>query len=282
MSPPAPAEAPLDTDAVQLFMELTSALHQEVISLISQAKADGSSVSKRSAVRAAFAAIEGLVSATKGMVLEPLHAVRPHYTDAEIALLREETYSLTSKGDAVAQPRFLRLEENVRFVWKMFVREWGIDLDVDFQGDGWMAFCSSVKVRNRITHPRTPSELEVTDAEFSRVEKGYAFVHNTTLRNIFRSLQAARHQNYALLNHMLPNRVLGWLDSLAIEGQSPAARALTSDETATFEGLGPDAQRIAQPSTVWTLLERRGDSMFLLQQGADYLAWRIKTRASVA
>lgn len=282
MPPPASAEEPLDPDAVQLFMELTSALHQDVVSLFSQANVDGSSLSKRSAVRAAFAAIEGLVSATKGLVLEPLHAVRPHYSDAEIALLREQTYSLTSKGDAVAQPRFLRLEENLRFVWKMFVKEWGIDLDVDFQGDGWVAFCSSVKVRNRITHPRTPSELEVTDAEFSRVEKGYAFVHNTTLRNIFRSLQAARHQNYALMNKLLPNRVLGWLDTLAVDTHSPAARTLTPDETATFEGLGSDAHPIAQPSTVWTLLERRGDSIFLLQQGADYLAWRIKTRASVA
>jgi hypothetical protein len=92
-----------------------------------------------------------------------------------VALLREESYALTNKGEATVQTRFLRLEDNLRFVWKMFVREWDIDPDIDFASDGWKSFCKSVGVRNRITHPRRVEDLSVSDAEIAQVEGQLAF-----------------------------------------------------------------------------------------------------------
>ena len=268
------------SEAIAQFMELTTALDQDATSLLTRAKEDPDATARRSAVRAAFAAIEGLVFATKGLILEPFPQGRHHYSDAEVALLREETYALSNKGEATVQTRFLRLEDNLRFMWKMFVKEWGIDPEIDFESDGWKSFCRSIKVRNRITHPRRAEDLSVSDIEIAQVEQSYHFVYNMTMRNIFRALRAARHRDYEWMDRVLHPRVLEWLDALK-RAEPPGARQLTSEESAKLKeieaGCGEDAILELREHG---LISGADGAFTLLQGGANYRDWRLKRHAS--
>jgi hypothetical protein len=258
-------------------MELMRVLDRDAVDLLEATKTEAMESVRRNAVRAAFAAIEGMISAMKGVILEPFPGRRHHYSDAEVAMLREESYALTDKGEAIAQVRFIRLEDNLRFVWKMFVREWSIDVDADFSGDGWRAFRDSIKVRNRITHPRRPIDLTITDAELAQVERGYRFVHSMTTRNILRALQAARTEEYQRLERGLHPRALEWLDSLEQRGASPVTRELTPHESRNLVELETQchADLMGSLRSVELIVESNG-APHLSQKGADYRAWRAK------
>src|SRR5262245_34408094 len=92
-----------DEEAISRFGSLTDALNADVSALFKLAEESATPMSRRSAVRAALAAIEGLISATKGLIVVGFPRTCYHFTDAEVAMLREESYALTDKGDAIVR-----------------------------------------------------------------------------------------------------------------------------------------------------------------------------------
>jgi hypothetical protein len=125
----------------------------------------------RAYVRSFFAYVEAWAYLWKQLILEEpiLHAISP--TQAELALLREEAYEVADNGEAVTRTdRFVPLDRNMRFVFAIATKCFGSPYNLDVSGRGWQAFREAIRVRNRLMHPKQPTDLILSDSEFQAVK----------------------------------------------------------------------------------------------------------------
>ena len=94
-------------------------------------------------------------------------------SSAEIALIKEETFDLDDKGQPKSRPLFLQLPKNVRFMFSLIIRFREIPLDLKVGGRGWQSFLAAIEVRNRLMHPKSESDLNVSDDELNSVQIAY-------------------------------------------------------------------------------------------------------------
>jgi hypothetical protein len=121
---------------------------------------------KRAYIRSSFAYIEGTVWILKqACVGSAESADRPIFSPAEFALLNDESYDLKNNGETSVQTKFLRLPDNVKFTDKAIAKFFGSKAQIDGSSEGWGKFLKAIKIRNRITHPKSIHDYEVTDKE---------------------------------------------------------------------------------------------------------------------
>lgn len=127
---------------------------------------------RRELVRAAFAAIEGLHWQLKRDVLaHGLSNLSAH----EYAAMVEETYSVDDRGNVNTFPRFLPLTTAIRLVVNV-VRRYRPDYSLDFNHVGWANLKAAVDIRNRLVHPKTVEDLNVSDDELKKAMSAFAWI----------------------------------------------------------------------------------------------------------
>ncbi|MBN2390226.1 MAG: hypothetical protein JXR84_05870 [Anaerolineae bacterium] len=123
---------------------------------------------RRTLVRTLFAMIEGTTFAYKQHILADYEASRGQLSHAEYAVLTEEAYQLTNSGTIRTSPNYPNIKANIKFAFPLYARTLGADfkftpsLDKD---PGWQSLCQSIEIRNRLMHPKSLEELEVSDAD---------------------------------------------------------------------------------------------------------------------
>jgi hypothetical protein len=165
------------TDAL---WEMLGALHQDVTQAYTNLSGEDTPYNRRACVRTAFASIEGITFFLKQAALQTEKAGL--FCPAETALLLEESYTLDN-GRAVIQRKFLPLEQNYPFAVAMYARKMNSPFVLE-KREGWEAFKSAIEVRNRITHPKRPELLEITDEELEEVRRAYGLVVGSIIRCI--------------------------------------------------------------------------------------------------
>jgi len=142
---------------------------------------------RRTLFRAFFAQVEGETSLRKEFALLQ-HAERQTvFSEPELAMLREEQYVLANNGEVRVQPKFLRLTDNLGFSFKAFAKAFGSSFELEVSGSGWDAFQRSIIVRNRITHPKTLTDLTVSDSAMEDIFKAIDWYKENGL-NLLRSV----------------------------------------------------------------------------------------------
>lgn len=144
--------------------------------------------SRRVTIRALFAMIEGLSFSMKDVVRTALNefpevVAKLGFKRSDIAILYEESYGLNDKGSAKARPSFLRLIPNLRFAMSSYARIFTVKWEPDCNTVGWRALNNLVDVRNRITHPKDPNDLQITDDDMSTFIQGGAW-HRDTVKDL--------------------------------------------------------------------------------------------------
>ncbi|WP_219033282.1 hypothetical protein [Shewanella algae] len=131
--------------------------------------ADDNQFTRRAYIRSLFALIEGSIWVLKQTVL--LAPVKQgnvkRLTAAEYALLSDKTFDLKSNGQPKEQTKFLKLPENIRFTFSVVEKYFGMKIDLEVGKEPWNKFLEAQQVRNRITHPKTPSDFVVSDSEIT-------------------------------------------------------------------------------------------------------------------
>lgn len=156
-----------------------------------------SQFTRRAYVRSVFAMIEGTLWVLKQTVLNAQTGAgeaRP-FTLAEYALLSEITYSLKGNGEAREHPKYLRLPENLRFVFGVISKYFDPDLTLAVDTRAWEDFLAAHSVRNRITHPKTPDEFNISDLEIAVCKRTTAWFYKLVLE-IFDSLTKGSDEPY--------------------------------------------------------------------------------------
>ncbi len=84
---------------------------------------------------------------------------------AEVAIIHEESHSLTDNGRAKTRPLYQGSEKNLRFAIKIFTRVMELSFKLKTEEEGFRAYKKGIEIRNRITHPKKNDYLIITDKE---------------------------------------------------------------------------------------------------------------------
>lgn len=151
------AEAEIDPDSfigILLF---------DVIGAIERHGHSKSQSSKRDLIRTAFAAIEGI-----GWIFREhiVHAARTtsNLDPAEEVALSEISYQVTEQGKITEQTRYLSLLAMIRLTARI-AGKLARDAKIDFSEASWVGLQRAIKIRNRITHPKSRHDLVLSDDE---------------------------------------------------------------------------------------------------------------------
>jgi hypothetical protein len=146
---------------------LNSDLENEVLFLIEAVGPDiqkASPTQRRFIMRSVFAFIEAMTFSLKNVAISrkgiPLSV-------ADRMIASETAYELKDTGEVNPRPLKLKLLSNVRFAFMLFKKNFGISHDLDVTGEGWEFFRRSIKVRDRLTHPKRASDISVSDLELT-------------------------------------------------------------------------------------------------------------------
>lgn len=89
----------------------------------------------------------------------------------EIFPLLDESARLDNNGKLDLQPNRIPFLSLVAYTLKTFAKQVGFEKEV-LSDSRWGAFCQSIQIRHRITHPKLQTEVEITDDELKTIDIG--------------------------------------------------------------------------------------------------------------
>ncbi len=125
---------------------------------------------RRQYVRAVFAYIEGLVFQLKQVVLARHETGMCTLTPIEAALLREESYQVDDDGTPSVRTAYIQLPRNLRFVFSVFAKAHDHVFSLAVDSGGWRAFREAAEIRNRLMHPKSVRDIEVSTDECAQAK----------------------------------------------------------------------------------------------------------------
>ncbi len=123
----------------------------------------------RLVVRTAFAYFEGVTFYLKLVSAKACIDKGLEVTQAERYLVGEVEHRVTDSGEVVQRPAHIRLSANVRFAFNLAEKAFDMKGAFDPSADWWACFQAAVKIRDRLTHPRWASDLEIGPDEMMQV-----------------------------------------------------------------------------------------------------------------
>lgn len=128
---------------------------------------------RRAYVRGVFALIEAVVEQHKRLLLElASHGfvrLQPEVTQA----LLERGYVVDDNGRVSARDQYLQMRRKLRAVYRAAGEAFGTPLAVRYDDAGWRAFTEAVKMRDRITHPLTYDDCDISGDDLDTLDGGH-------------------------------------------------------------------------------------------------------------
>jgi hypothetical protein len=171
---------------------LEMVLMGDVLMLRLEPVMDGSQ--RRNFVRAVFAAIEGILWSVQADLLDTAEHV---LSEAERHYLKDESVRLDDKGKIEVSKAKTTLAQRVHLVARLVARVHP-DCTVDLKSDGWRDLQNSLKLRDRLTHPKLRSDLDISDAEVDTAFNGYAFFILDLIGKLRTGISAYRDSNQSV------------------------------------------------------------------------------------
>ena len=140
---------------------------------------------RRMFVRTVCAAIEGEIYGLKIFIFHACSLSNVLLDANEHKFLSE--FKFVIDGDGIAKKEFTHTETvtNIKRALKI-TGELFPSWKPDFSGAGWQCICASLKVRDRITHPKRSNELMISDDEFNKLQEAYDW-YSMTFDGLFQT-----------------------------------------------------------------------------------------------
>lgn len=154
-----------------------------------------SQVDRRLILRSVFSYLEAMVFSMKRAVVD-MHPET--LTQGDIIFATEVTYELTDLGQVVCRPAKVQLIRNVKFAFALFSKGFKSWTKLDLNSVGWQCLLRSIKVRDRITHPKSPSDLHISDLEIAEAHKVLNWFNASFIVALIEGLSATEAQTEEL------------------------------------------------------------------------------------
>ena len=149
-------------------------LTQDVILSMDRQERSDTQATRRDLIRTMFAAIEGYVWEYREHVRSVISDIGTIPTLTELAL-SEMSYAVTENGKVVPQTRFITLTSMIKLISRL-AQEQCPELQVDFTQTGWSDLQQAIKIRNRITHPKSRSDLKISLQDIAISQAGFFWI----------------------------------------------------------------------------------------------------------
>ena len=159
---------------------------------------DPSDFNKRNLVRTTFAFIEGFAFQLRQVTLATLGDT-DLLTEGDRAILKEQRYQLLSTGVPKPQDNFQRALPTLLFSIRVYAKSHGSDFAPDTSVYGWNCLRRAVEIRDRVTHPKSLADLNITDEVGSIFAEGVRW-WDDTLGQLLASCEAADKKIQAQLS----------------------------------------------------------------------------------
>ena len=99
-------------------------------------------------------------------------------TNEEVLILKEETPNVKKNGEVSTRPSFLPTEISLKLSFHLFSKVINLDYRLNYSDSSYIKLRKSIKVRNRIVHPKDASSLEITDRETADLSIGFNWFYS--------------------------------------------------------------------------------------------------------
>lgn len=127
----------------------------------------------RQLIRAIFAFVEAVTFSIKVQAAVYCLNHNRDISNAERFFAADVEHVLTDRGEVVERPARIRLADNVRFAFALQEKALGLTKTFDPPTEWWSCLKSSIKVRDRLTHPKLPEDIDVSGTEIVAALKAY-------------------------------------------------------------------------------------------------------------
>ena len=90
---------------------------------------------------------------------------KPRITNEEVLILKEKLPNVKNTGEVSTRPHFLPTEVSLKLAFHLFSKVINSDYRLNYSDSSYKKLIESMKVRNRIVHPKDASSLEITGRE---------------------------------------------------------------------------------------------------------------------
>lgn len=135
----------------------------------------------RAFTRSFFALVEGVAYTLRQSALSLYNSGQLQLSEGEYALLAEKRYQW-DKGKVRSMDNFNRALDNVQIAFTLFPRAFGIDFRLNVGDHRYESFQQAMRFRDAITHPRDPSDLELTSDAIKHLGKAVGWFSSEGLR----------------------------------------------------------------------------------------------------
>jgi hypothetical protein len=125
----------------------------------------------RQLIRSILAYIEGVTFSVKIKCVDHCLRAGIEVSDNERYLAVEVDPELNEKGEVVERSSKLRLMSNIRFAFRLFEKASKHASRFDPGSEWWSCLHETVRVRDRLTHPKMPADIEVSGEEIVKALK---------------------------------------------------------------------------------------------------------------
>jgi hypothetical protein len=169
----------LDMSSMEEDLKLYEVVMDDVTDCIAEMQERDTSRHRRAFVRAAVSAVEAFTFLLKKDVLDNIEQESPMaahvYSPGEMAILREESFELR-RTKVESKPRFIPLADNLVFALTMYHWQFNPNFKLDRGVTEYECFRNAINIRNRITHPREASAMELSEEEIETVTRAFNWV----------------------------------------------------------------------------------------------------------
>lgn len=132
---------------------------------------------RRVYIRSVFSMIDSICFRLKAEILDSIKGAleKNKFSPGEISMLKEQAYEVDNKGKVTKRKIYLKSEKNFKFAFYTAAKlTKGFNLDVS--GIGWKSFTDAVKIRNRVTHPKSISDFSILKKELLTVNRAFKWI----------------------------------------------------------------------------------------------------------
>ena len=123
----------------------------------------------------------------------PMLSYESRLTPEEKIILEEIAIEVSPSGNLERKSRFMNFEKSLRFTVKSFLKVIGSNFDPNYANYRWGSLKRTVQVRNRLTHPKKPEDLQITEKELKDADEAvnwFAELIRDLLDSLKRSIKA--------------------------------------------------------------------------------------------
>jgi hypothetical protein len=164
----------------EILVPLLAPLFNDVVKCEELLERSDTQFARRTLVRAAFAFNEGLIYWFKSLVQQGMLAdlTNEGLNIQKYILLDDQLPKIGPQGKIEYQESRIPFLTQCAFVLRTAAEQRKLDPKQFFSDNGWNELGKSLKVRHRITHPKKPEDLDVSDEDLRSTSEGHRWLFN--------------------------------------------------------------------------------------------------------